>query len=286
MKKILTLINGKFKDSISVLDRGLAYGDGFFETMQWLGKNNESLQGVEFWNRHVKRIIKSAKILKIKIPNKNIFAEYKNKILTAAQKKDIYEGILKIIITRGVGGRGYSYENNIKPTIIFIVFPNATPKQIESVNVKICKSTISNNVDISGLKHLNRLDSVQARSEWNNKNIFEGIFIDNNENILEGTMTNIFFVKNKSLVTPSIISSGINGIMREVVLVYGKKFFNEIIIREIRKHEIENFDEMFLTNSIIKVLPVKNCGKKKFTISNSTKKLVNFFQEKKNLEIT
>ena len=67
MKKILTLINGKFKDSISVLDRGLAYGDGFFETMQWLGKNNESLQGVEFWNRHVKRIIKSAKILKIKI---------------------------------------------------------------------------------------------------------------------------------------------------------------------------------------------------------------------------
>ena len=286
MKKILTLINGKFKDSISVLDRGLAYGDGFFETMQWLGKNNKSLQGVEFWNRHVKRIIKSAKILKIKIPNKNIFAEYKNKILTAAKKKDIYEGILKIIITRGVGGRGYSYENNMKPTIIFIVFPNATPKQIESVNVKICKSTISNNVDISGLKHLNRLDSVQARSEWNNKNIFEGIFIDNNENILEGTMTNIFFVKNKSLVTPSIISSGINGIMREVVLVYGKKFFNEIIIREIRKHEIENFDEMFLTNSIIKVLPVKKCGKKKFTISNSTKKLVNFFQEKKNLEIT
>ena len=286
MKKILTLINGKFKDSISVLDRGLAYGDGFFETMQWLGKNNESLQGVEFWNRHVKRIIKSAKILKIKIPNKNIFAEYKNKILTAAQKKDIYEGILKIIITRGVGGRGYSYENNMKPTIIFIVFPNATPKQIESVNVKICKSTISDNVDISGLKHLNRLDSVQARSEWNNKNIFEGIFIDNNENILEGTMTNIFFVKNKSLVTPSIISSGINGIMREVVLVYGKKFFNEIIIREIRKHEIENFDEMFLTNSIIKVLPVKKCGKKKFTISNATKKLVNFFQEKENLEIT
>ena len=286
MKKILTLINGKFKDSISVLDRGLAYGDGFFETMQWLGKNNESLQGVEFWNRHVKRIIKSAKILKIKIPNKNIFAEYKNKILTAAQKKDIYEGILKIIITRGVGGRGYSYENNMKPTIIFIVFPNAIPKQIESVNVKICKSTISDNVDISGLKHLNRLDSVQARSEWNNKNIFEGIFIDNNENILEGTMTNIFFVKNKSLVTPSIISSGINGIMREVVLVYGKKFFNEIIIREIRKHEIENFDEMFLTNSIIKVLPVKKCGKKKFTISNSTKKLVNFFQEKENLEIT
>ena len=174
----------------------------------------------------------------------------------------------------------------MKPTIIFIVFPNATPKQIESVNVKICKSTISDNVDISGLKHLNRLDSVQARSEWNNKNIFEGIFIDKNENILEGTMTNIFFVKNKSLVTPSIISSGINGIMREVVLVYGKKFFNEIIIREIRKHEIENFDEMFLTNSIIKVLPVRKCGKKKFIISNSTKKLVNFFQEKKNLEIT
>ena len=96
----------------------------------------------------------------------------------------------------------------------------------------------------------------------------------------------VFFVKNKSLVTPSIKSSGINGIMREVILVYGKKFFTEIVIREIKKNEIENFDEMFLTNSIIKVLPVKKCGKKKFTISNSTKRLINFFQEKKNLEIT
>ncbi len=286
MNKILTLINGKFKDSVSVLDRGLAYGDGFFETMQWFGKNNESLQGVEFWNRHFRRIIKSAKILKIKIPNKNIFAEYKKKILTVAQKKKIYEGILKIIITRGVGGRGYSYESNMKPTIIFIVFPNATSKRIESVNVKFCKSAISDNADISGLKHLNRLDSVRARSELKNKKIFEGIFTDNNENILEGTMTNIFFVKNKSLVTPSIKSSGINGIMREVILVYGKKFFTEIVIREIKKNEIENFDEMFLTNSIIKVLPVKKCGKKKFTISNSTKRLINFFQEKKNLEIT
>ncbi|MAZ07440.1 MAG: aminodeoxychorismate lyase [Rickettsiales bacterium] len=285
MKKNLTLINGKFKDSISVFDRGLAYGDGFFETMQWIGKKNESLKGVEFWNRHFKRITKSAKILKINIPNKNIFADYKKKILTAAQKEGLYKGILKIIITRGVGGRGYSYESNMKPTIIFIVFPNAPSKIIESVNVKICKSTISNNPDISGLKHLNRLDSVNARSEWKNKKIFEGIFIDNKKNILEGTMTNIFFVKNKSLVTPSIISSGIKGIMREVVLVYGKKFFNEVIIREIRKHEIENFEEMFLTNSIIKVLPVKKFGKKKFSISNSTMELINFFQKIKNLEI-
>ena len=285
MKKFLTLINGKFKDSISVLDRGLAYGDGFFETMQWIGKNSESLHGVEFWDRHFKRITKSAKILKINIPNKNIFGKYKNKVLTAAHKKKNYKGILKIIITRGVGGRGYSYENNIRPTIIFIVFPNSSTKIIKSVNVKICKSAISDNINISGLKHLNRLDSVQARSEWKDKKIFEGIFIDNKKNILEGTMTNVFFIKNQALVTPSIVSSGIKGIMREVVLAKGKKFFNEIIIRQIKQHEIENFDGMFLTNSIIKILPVKKFGKKKFAISNSTLKLINFFQKQKNLEI-
>ena len=130
-----------------------------------------------------------------------------------------------------------------------------------------------------GLNTWARLDSVQARSEWNNKNIFEGIFIDNNENILEGTMTNIFFVKNKSLVTPSIISSGINGIMREVVFGLRKNFFNEIIIREIRRHEIENFDGMFLTKFYYQSFTSKKY--KKIYLSNATKKLVNFSRKRK-----
>ena len=68
MNKYISLINGKFQNTISVLDRGLAYGDGFFETMLWdsYGKNEEKI-GVEFWNRHLKRINKGCKLMKINI---------------------------------------------------------------------------------------------------------------------------------------------------------------------------------------------------------------------------
>ena len=79
---------------------------------------------------------------------------------------------------------------------------------------------------------MNRLDSVLARSEWEDEKIFEGVFVDSKQNILEGTMTNIFFVQKKTLITPPIIDSGINGVMRQVVIDNAKFFFDKVIIQK------------------------------------------------------
>ena len=76
-------------------------------------------------------------------------------------------------------------------------------------------------------------------------------------------MTNIFFVKKNQLVTPKIIDSGINGIMRQVVIENAKNFFDKIIIKDVSINEISSFDQMFLTNSVLKVLPVRFFQKKK-----------------------
>ena len=119
---------------------------------------------------------------------------------------------------------------------------------------------------ISGLKHLNRLDSVLARAEWNNEKIFEGMFIDDKKNIIEGTMTNIFFVKGKTLFTPRLLDYGINGIMREVVIENYDKFFDKIKITKIKKTSLNEFDQMFITNSLLKIVPVRKIGKYKFSI--------------------
>ena len=124
---------------------------------------------------------------------------------------------------------------------------------------------------------MNRLDSVLARSEWQDEKVFEGVFIDSNQNILEGTMTNIFFVCKKILITPPILDSGIDGVMRQVIIDNAKFFFDEIIIKKINLKDIEGFDQMFLTNSVQKIIQVSRFEKKKFFYKKNVKDLINFF---------
>ena len=294
MNNYISLINGEFKDSISVLDRGLSYGDGFFETMIWEyeDRKDKDFQGVEFWNRHLRRIETGCKLTKINFPNSKLLRRYREKILSKAYAEGLSKGLLKIIITRGVGGRGYKYENKMMPTIIFLVFPKSEIDEKfykRGVVVRYCKSSLFQNKELFGLKHLNRLDSVIARSEWT-EDFFEGVFLDHKSNLVEGTMTNIFFVKNKTLYTPPIVGNGIYGIMRKVVIEKARLFYDDIKIMNVNKEKLKKYDEMFVTNSVIKIMPVKRLGKKKFNISDRTKGLIDFFfienkiEKKKRLE--
>ncbi len=285
MNDFISLINGEFSNHVSVIDRGLSYGDGLFETMSWSYLNDEKILGVEFWDRHLERIREGCSVLKIKLPPTKILKNYKERILRECLKKGINNGVLKILITRGVGGRGYKFEKNISPTIIFLSFPSRKiDKEIlkTGVKLKFCEFPIIENSMLAGLKHLNRIDSVMARSEWQDDKIFDGVMLDNSENIIDGTMTNLFFSKNKVLYTPLINKSGINGIMRQVVIDNAKLFFSDVCEIGIKKNIISTFDEMFVTNSVIKILPVSHLDNKEFKISDATKEMVKFFSDKRN----
>ena len=292
MSEFISLINGEFSNHVSVLDRGLSYGDGLFETMSWSYLDAEKFVGVEFWDRHVERIKQGCKITKINLPPIDILKKYKEKILKECLRKGFKNGVLKILITRGVGGRGYKFEKNILPTIIFLSFPlRKIKKETLNTGVKLrfCEFSIFENSMLAGIKHLNRLDSVMARSEWEEEEFFDGVMLDNSENIIDGTMTNLFFSRDKILYTPMIKKSGINGIMRQVVIDNAKLFFREVCEIEIKKNTISTFDDMFVTNSVIKTLPVSHLSNKKFKITDATREMINFFFEKskrsKNLEL-
>ena len=292
MSDFISLINGEFSNHVSVIDRGLSYGDGLFETMSWSYLKDKKILGVEFWERHLERIKEGCSITKIKLPPTEILKNYKEKILRECLRKGINNGVLKILITRGVGGRGYKFEKDISPTIIFLSFPSRKiDKDILNTGVKLrfCEFPMFENSMLAGLKHLNRIDSVMARSEWEDDEFFDGVMIDNSENIIDGTMTNLFFSKNRVLYTPLIKKSGIKGIMRQVVIDNAKSFYNDICEIEIKKNTISRFDEMFVTNSVIKILPVTHLGNKEFETTDATKELVDYFSDKsnryKNLEL-
>ena len=108
MSNFFSLINNEFKQKISILDRGFSYGDGFFETMSWrnLGGVVKPNIKVEYWKRHFKRIKAGCDLMNIRLPSENDVLRQREKILVRSFDAGMQDGILKLIITRGVGGRG------------------------------------------------------------------------------------------------------------------------------------------------------------------------------------
>ena len=285
--KNISLVNGEFISEISVYDRGLNYGDGFFETMKW-SIDNKGQGKVEFWKRHVKRLKFGCQKILISFSLKKLY-DYKKKILKKACESGRKSGILKIIITRGSGGRGYRLVPKLEPSIILLVYPDVRIDENfynEGVNLTYCKKRMSSNHFLGGTKNLNRLDSVLAASEFDENLFFEGIVCNNLGEIIEGTKTNIFFLKNNILHTPNINDVGIKGIIRDVIVEKKKiNFFSEIVECKIKKNDIEQAESIFITNSIYKILPVKSLNRKLFVINEKIKKLIVKFSKTDFLEL-
>ena len=208
-------INGIFTKKIDIADRGFQFGDGIFETIAF------SKDNLEFWSEHMSRLKKGCKVLSMPCPDlKKIFFKAKRMC-----KSFNAQGALKLIVSRGIGERGYKIPEKIKPSWAISLYP--WPKFpeanfIQGVNVRKCITTISRQPLLSRIKHLNRLEQVLARSEWKARNITEGLMCDDKDHVIEGTMSNIFLVKNNNLYTPNLDFCGIDGIMRNIVIKIAK----------------------------------------------------------------
>jgi len=244
MNKIL--INGNEEACIDVLDRGFQYGDGVFETIVY--KNGK----LQLWDEHIQRIQQSAKRLKINTVEESVWLDDIKKLNITN------DAVLKLILTRGISGRGYAYESGSVPTRVCAVF--ALPEYNEShqtgITARICETTVSMNASLAGIKHLNRLENVLARNEWNNKTIAEGLMLDINNHVIEGTMSNVFCVLEDELYTPSLEYSGVNGVVRQHIIKLAGENNIPVNVIELSKQNFLQMDSIFITNSVIGLWPV------------------------------
>lgn len=241
----MILINGIAEDRINITDRGLLYGDGLFETIAY--RNGV----LEFFDAHLARLITDCKRLKIPLKDDKVL---RAELMTVCQSLND-DAVIKVIITRGSGGRGYSIGSDIKPSRIVCSHP--LPNYSENyyqhgVSVRFCQHPISENRVLAGIKHLNRLDQVLARNEWSDADIIEGLLFNSDGNVIEGTMSNVFIVKDGQLITPKLDRSGVAGIMRDQVF----KLAQNAIETAISQQDLLNADEVFICNSIMGILPV------------------------------
>ncbi|WP_289282725.1 aminotransferase class IV, partial [Methylophaga sp. UBA5088] len=117
-------------------------------------------------------------------------------------------------------GRGYKPPLDALPQRIIAShpLPDYPTHYSEGVTVQLCSIRLSSNPLLAGIKHLNRLEQVLARNEWSTDAIAEGLMLDYQDRLVEGTMSNLFLVKDEHLLTPNLNESGIEGIMRQRVI--------------------------------------------------------------------
>jgi 4-amino-4-deoxychorismate lyase len=248
----LISVNGLLDAAISPLDRGFAYGDGVFETCRY------SNGVIPLWSCHRERLLRSAERLKIPL-DEHLLNQYINSMLLHLVSENLAQAVIKIILTRGVGGRGYRQPDQITPTYCVGVFP-CSPLQTEQyrngVAVRICNLRLSQVPALAGMKHLNRLEHILARAEWGDE-FAEGLLLDVQGKVIEGTVSNVFAVKDDQLFTPDLSSAGVAGIMRKTILDKLAPTLGLVCHTvDMDLDFLRVADEIFLCNSVYGIWPV------------------------------
>ncbi|RLA05658.1 MAG: aminodeoxychorismate lyase [Gammaproteobacteria bacterium] len=265
----MILVNGQPENRINISDRGLQYGDGLFETIAY--RNGTA----EFLDAHLARLVLGCERLSIAFHQ---LEKLRDELDLVCQYLATNDAVMKIIVTRCSGGRGYFTDNTVEPTRIISThsFPNDPDNyKITGVALICCQQNLAENTTLAGIKHLNRLEQVLARNEWNTLDVTEGLMFDNHGNLIEGTMSNVFFVKSGLLYTPDLSKAGVAGIMRAEILRIAQK--EGMIVEEvaITKTELATMDEVFICNSVIGIWPVIQIDDIIYPIGNITKRLQN-----------
>lgn len=267
----MTLINGEENSLISVMDRGLCYGDGFFETFLCL---DGALQN---WSYHWGRMQRSAAILQMTLPEESLFLSDVKKLETKnhQMKKSC---VVKIIVTRGVGGRGYSVVNcESTNRIVFVAsLPDYQSLRLRGMNVSVLDAVLTDEGKVAGLKHLNRLAQVIAKIELDKKGADEGVLCNSNGYVREGVSSNLFMVSDGKIITPPLDDCGVSGVLRSKVIDLAPGFVDaEVIESNFMISDLLAADEVFFTNSLLGVCPVKRIGSCIYKVGDITQCLLN-----------
>jgi len=248
MQDPICLINGVEATSVAVADRGLHYGDGVFETIAVRGGRPC------LWSLHRERLFRGLVRLRINTDGLVGLEDEIDRLLQEA-----VDGVLKLIVTRGPGPPGYGARSAAVPTRILLRYPPRSYPRAwaeQGVAVRRCRTRLAIGGALAGIKHLNRLEQVLARREWDDPNIAEGLMADQAGRLISGTMSNIFLIQDDVLLTPSLQRCGIAGTVRARVLAQAAVLGIPVVEADLPIDAFKTADGAFLTNSLIGIWPI------------------------------
>jgi 4-amino-4-deoxychorismate lyase len=263
-ERVTSWVDGVPAGSIPVDDRGLQYGDGLFETMRVRAGR------VRFLDAHLARLVHGCERLAIPVPDiAGLRAE-----LRAAGHAGGEDAILKLIVTRGSGPRGYAARGSFVPRrILSLHAAGGARPAAEGVSLRFARATSAENAALAGLKHLNRLENVLAASEPGHESHFDSLLLDAAGRVVSGTHCNVFLVVAGRLVTPSLERAGVAGVVRGIVLRECAGLGLECEVRDVPAGEIRLADEVFVTNARIGVVAVRSVGEHACTMNATVSRI-------------
>lgn len=259
---------------IDLNDRGYHFGDGVYEVIRIL---NSALFTED---EHLERFFNSAKKIKMNVPYSK--EKVKKLVRSLVYLNDINTGIVYFQLTRGNATRTHKFPtDNIQPVFTAFTLSAGIPELVQRNGVEVITTE-----DVRWLrceiKSLNLLPNVLAKQEAVEKNCFEAIF-HRNGIVTEASSTNVFIVKDGTIITHPATRLILNGITRQVVIHLCEKNGFEYTEAEFSVHDLTTADEVFITSSTSDIIPVVKVDKSaigKGVPGLITQKLQSLFREK------
>ncbi len=245
----LILVNGSPQGVLSSLDRGLAYGDGVFRTLRM-----EAGEPV-WWADHLHKLNADCLQLGLDAPTRS---DWEQDIAWIAARQP--DSVLKLLVTRGPGPRGYRLPDLPFPTRITQALPLPgfpDPVRDSGAAVRVCALRLGHQPRLAGAKHLNRLENVLARMEWDDAGIDEGLLFDSDGRVVSGVMSNLFVHVDGDWLTPDLCRCGVAGVARQRMM--------NILSARVADFDLETLlraETVLLTNSLIRIRWVARLGER------------------------
>lgn len=261
----MILVNGQEWGCVSALDRGLAYGDGVFRTLRL--RAGTVLQ----WPRQYAKLAGDCVRIGIEPPAGTLLQREIAELARGEQ-----DAVIKLIVTRGESARGYAPVAEAVPTRVVLrsPLPEHPPSyRIDGVRARVCDLRLAWQPQLAGIKHLNRLENVLARSEWRDPAIAEGLLFDQRDHLTGGTMSNVFLLRQQELLTPEIEGSGVAGVTRARLLALAQRAGYTARSARLTLQDVLDADEVMLCNSLIGIWQVRELAHRRWSAGTATPRL-------------
>lgn len=265
-------VNGVAHKQISVHDRGLQFGDGLFETLAVINGR------IAHWGLHRARLAEGCRRLGLAPPP---WPQLEQELQLAAA--DCARAVLKLIHTCGPSLRGYARPAVPEPQRILL--RTAWPASLlrhSATGLRIiwCRHRLATQPALAGIKHLNRLDQVIARAEWQDAAIDEGLLCDQRGNVIEGVASNLFLIRDGTLFTPLLDDCGVAGVMREYLMQTAREAGIGVEETRIDRQDVTGADELFLCNSLMGLRPVIRLADQGYDTGPLTRRLLSILNDR------
>lgn len=259
---------------VSVFDHGFLYGDGIYETMR-------AYNGIVFMlDRHIERLNRSASLIQLTVPSPDVI---RNAVYETIRVNDLKSAYVRVTVSRGKGPIGLDPALCPNPTFVVIAEGfREYPEKYYSEGVKfIIAKTRRNLIEALNpkIKSLNFLNNILAKIEAKERGAYEALMLNAEGFLSEGTVCNIFFVRNNILCTPSVETGVLDGITRELVIDLAKETGIQVSEGDFLPEDLFGASEVFFTNTTSEVMPVSQVEDVDYAVGDLTRMLRKLYGE-------